>query len=70
MNKAKAIIAIIITITSITMAIATTIMAYNTRTIECGMCGAHVHDWWVVRNDDNTGFVDVCSKCYDIVADN
>lgn len=23
---------------------------YNTRTIECGACGAHVHEWWQVEN--------------------
>lgn len=36
--------------------------------IECGSCGAHVIEWWKVRNIDNTDFVEVCGKCYDLVA--
>lgn len=33
--------------------------------IECGTCGAHVLEWWYVRNDADTKSVAVCSKCYD-----
>lgn len=36
-------------------------------TIECGACGAHVTDWWYVRDMQNTEFVEVCSFCYDAV---
>ena len=31
----------------------------------CGTCGAHVTDWWQIRNDANTAFINVCTKCYD-----
>ncbi len=34
--------------------------------IECGMCGAHVTDWWYVRNDADTAFVEVCHDCYEL----
>jgi hypothetical protein len=34
---------------------------------ECGMCGAHVHDWWWTRNADNTEFVPVCEFCYQLI---
>ena len=35
--------------------------------IECGTCGAHVHDWWYVRNMANTEFVEVCQSCYETI---
>lgn len=31
---------------------------------ECGVCGAHVNEWWYVRNDADTDFVEVCEHCY------
>lgn len=31
--------------------------------IECGTCGAHVTEWWPVRNDANTEWVNVCILC-------
>lgn len=34
---------------------------------ECGMCGAHVHDWWWTRNADDTEFVPVCQFCYQLI---
>lgn len=37
---------------------------YNTRTIECGACGAHVHEWWQVENMEGTELVGVCEHCY------
>lgn len=40
------------------------VIAKNTSYIECGMCGAHVHDWWKIRNAEDTEFVDVCEYCY------
>ena len=33
--------------------------------IECGACGAHVHDWYYIRNADDTAFVEVCQYCYE-----
>lgn len=39
------------------------------RTVECGTCGAHVLEWWYVRNDEDTAFVEVCSKCYDRICE-
>lgn len=33
--------------------------------IDCETCGAHVLEWWYLRNDADTEFVAVCSKCYD-----
>ena len=33
--------------------------------IECGCCGAHVTEWWYVRNMDDTAFVEVCHDCYE-----
>ena len=35
---------------------------------ECGVCGAHVTEWWQVRNDADTAFVDVCELCYRRIA--
>lgn len=35
--------------------------------VECGTCGAHVVEWWKVRNDANTTWVNVCGKCYDAI---
>ena len=32
--------------------------------VECGCCGAHVTEWWYVRNMDDTAFVEVCEDCY------
>lgn len=32
---------------------------------ECGTCGAHVIEWWKVRNDANTTWVNVCERCID-----
>lgn len=40
------------------------VIAKNTSYIECGMCGAHVHDWWKIRNMSDTEFVNVCEYCY------
>lgn len=37
---------------------------YNTRTIECGSCGAIVHNWWQVSNIHTGELVDVCERCY------
>lgn len=31
--------------------------------IECGMCGAHVIQWWYVSNNDNEP-IEVCEYCY------
>lgn len=31
--------------------------------VECGTCGAHVLEWWKVRNDTNTAWVNVCILC-------
>lgn len=38
----------------------------NTAYIECGMCGAHVHDWWYIHKDasDESPLVSVCQFCY------
>lgn len=33
--------------------------------IECGACGAHVHDWYYVRSMDGQDFVEVCNYCYE-----
>ena len=35
--------------------------------IECGCCGAHVTEWWYVRNASDTAFVEVCHDCYETV---
>lgn len=32
---------------------------------ECGMCGAHIHDWWLVPSDAGS-FVEVCHECYEL----
>ena len=32
--------------------------------VECGTCGAHVTNWWTIRNDADTAWVDVCELCY------
>lgn len=32
--------------------------------VECGCCGAHVTQWWTIRNDADTAWVDVCELCY------
>ena len=34
--------------------------------IECGVCGAHVHDWWYIGKDDadTSPFIEVCQFCY------
>lgn len=36
----------------------------NNQPTKCGMCGAHVHDWWKIRNMSDTEFVNVCEYCY------
>lgn len=38
----------------------------NTAYIECGVCGAHVHDWWYIHKDasDESPLVPVCQFCY------
>lgn len=38
----------------------------NTAYIECGVCGAHVHDWWYIHKDafDESSLVSVCQFCY------
>lgn len=33
--------------------------------IECGGCGAHVHDWYYIQNMAGTDLVEVCRDCYD-----
>jgi len=33
--------------------------------IECGGCGAHVHDWYYIENMQGTDLVAVCANCYD-----
>lgn len=33
--------------------------------IECGGCGAHVHDWYYIQNMAGTDVVAVCRDCYD-----
>lgn len=33
--------------------------------IECGGCGAHVHDWYYIQNMSGTDVVAVCRDCYD-----
>ena len=33
---------------------------------ECGMCGAHVSEWWYVRGYDGSP-VEVCHDCYELV---
>lgn len=35
-------------------------------TIECGACGAHVNQWWYVRDMDDTCNVEVCEYCYQL----
>lgn len=35
--------------------------------VECGACGAHVTDWWYVRDMQDTEFVAVCHDCYEAV---
>ena len=32
--------------------------------VECGTCGAHVTNWWTIRNDADTDWVNVCELCY------
>lgn len=34
---------------------------------ECGMCGAHVIEWWKVPTIDGEGFCDVCRYCYEAI---
>lgn len=38
----------------------------NTAYVECGVCGAHVHDWWYIHKDDtdDSPLVPVCQFCY------
>lgn len=35
----------------------------NIETVECGMCGAHVHEWYYLH-DSNNYPVEVCKYCY------
>lgn len=37
--------------------------------IECGACGAHVHDWYYVQSMDGQNLVEVCGYCYDTYLD-
>ena len=32
----------------------------------CGVCGAHIHDWWYIHKDasDESPLVSVCRFCY------
>lgn len=36
----------------------------RTEYVECGSCGAHVHDWWYVENINDGKSVEVCEFCY------
>ena len=33
--------------------------------IECGVCAAHVHDWYYIQTMDGTDVVPVCRDCYE-----
>lgn len=33
------------------------------RYVECGMCGAHVLEWWYVTDSDGE-LIEVCEYCY------
>lgn len=37
--------------------------------MECGTCGAHVTEWWYVRDMADTEFVAVCHDCYECFKD-
>ena len=34
--------------------------------VDCGMCGAHVNQWWYVQSDDGQDLVEVCGYCYQL----
>lgn len=38
--------------------------AGSNTTIECGSCGAHVHEWWTIDNIYTGKPVEVCEVCY------
>ena len=40
------------------------------QSIRCEMCGAHILEWWQVRNDANTAFINICEPCYKEVRNN
>lgn len=35
----------------------------SSRYVECGMCGAHVLEWWYITGSDGEP-VEVCEYCY------
>lgn len=41
------------------------IVSPPTTYIECGMCGAHVSEWWYVRSDSTGEPIEVCEHCYE-----
>lgn len=58
---------IAITLLALILAMVSVIAFKQPTTIECGACGAHVVEYHVVRNDDNTAWVNVCNECYKYV---
>lgn len=36
-----------------------------TQYVDCGMCGAHVSEWWYVQGADGTP-CEVCEYCYQL----
>lgn len=57
---------IITLILSIIMALAPT----SGFAIECGACGAHVHEWHYVANVNTGEPVPVCDECYSAYIEN
>ena len=37
--------------------------------VECGACGAHVHNWYYVTSMDGQDLVEVCEYCYQAYLD-
>lgn len=41
------------------------IVSTTTQYIDCGMCGAHVSEWWYVQGADGSP-CEVCEYCYQL----
>lgn len=61
MNTSEIIVKIII-IVGITILFS--MFYFDNMPINCGICGAHVHDYWYVSNDSQTELIKVCEPCY------
>jgi hypothetical protein len=58
-------IVLLASILAVCVALLCSVLTSRTQYVECGMCGAHVSEWWYVQ-DDNHKPIEVCEHCYEL----